>query len=109
MADSSFPILTVTAVAPAVGAIATAAVPAARKLAAKYTALGFSLVTLVLAIVTLARFQPHGDRYQFTESHYWVKSFGLRYELGVDGIGVTMVALTALLIPFVILAGWHDA
>ncbi len=109
MTDSSFPILTVTAVAPAVGAIATAAVPAARKTAAKYSALGFSLATLVLAIVTLVRFEPHGDRYQFTESHAWVKSFGLRYELGVDGIAVTLVALTALLIPFVILAGWHDA
>ena len=105
----SFPILTVTAVVPAVGAVVTAAVPAARKTAAKYTALLFSLVTLVLAIVVLVRFDPDGARYQLTESHTWVKDFGLRYELGVDGIGAVMAALTALLIPFVILAGWHDA
>jgi NADH-quinone oxidoreductase subunit M len=105
----SFPILTVTAVVPAVGAVVTAAVPAARRTAAKYTALGFSLVTLVLAAVTLVRFEPNGARYQFTESHTWVKDFGLRYDLGVDGIAVVMVALTALLIPFVMLAGWHDA
>ncbi|MDF9814964.1 NADH-quinone oxidoreductase subunit M [Streptomyces sp. SPB162] len=39
----------------------------------------------------------------------WIKDFGVRYELGVDGIGVSLVALTALLIPFVIAAGWHDA
>jgi NADH-quinone oxidoreductase subunit M len=109
MADSSFPILTVTAALPAVGAIVTAAVPAARKSAAKYTALLFSLGTLVLAIVTMVRFDPNGDRYQFTESHTWVKNFGLHYDLGVDGIAVVMVALTALLIPFVMLAGWHDA
>jgi NADH-quinone oxidoreductase subunit M len=108
MADS-FPILTVTAAVPAVGAIVTAAVPAARRGAAKLTALGFSLATLVLAFVTLVRFEPGGARYQFTESHAWVKSFGLRYDLGVDGIAVVMVALTALLIPFVMLAGWHDA
>ena len=55
------------------------------------------------------RFDPGGDRYQLTESHAWIKDFGVRYELGVDGIGVALIALTALLIPFVILAGWHDA
>ncbi|ATW49939.1 NADH-quinone oxidoreductase subunit M [Streptomyces xantholiticus] len=105
----SFPILTVTAVLPAVGAIATAAVPAARRTAAKWLALLFSLATLVLAAIVFVRFEPGGERYQLTESHAWIADFGVRYELGVDGIGVVMVALTALLIPFVILAGWHDA
>jgi NADH-quinone oxidoreductase subunit M len=105
----SFPILTATAVLPAVGAIVTAAVPAARRTAAKWVALLFSLATLVMAAIVLVRFEPGGDRYQLTESHAWIADFGVRYELGVDGIGVVMVALTALLIPFVILAGWHDA
>jgi NADH-quinone oxidoreductase subunit M len=108
MADS-FPILTVTAAVPLAGAAVTAAVPPARRIAAKYTALLFSAATLVLSLVTLFRFDPHGARYQFTENHTWVKSFGLHYDLGVDGIAAVMVALTALLIPFVILAGWHDA
>lgn len=105
----SFPLLTATAVLPAVGAIATAAVPAARRTAAKWLALLVSVATLVLAAVVLVRFEPGGDRYQLTESHSWIKDFGVRYELGVDGIAVALIALTALLIPFVILAGWHDA
>ncbi|CAG7597824.1 NADH-quinone oxidoreductase subunit M [Actinacidiphila bryophytorum] len=105
----SFPLLTVTAAVPAVGAVVTAAVPAAQRTTAKYTALLFSLATLVFAAVALVRFDPDGDRYQLTESHAWIKDFGLRYDLGVDGIAVVMVALTALLIPFVMLAGWHDA
>jgi NADH-quinone oxidoreductase subunit M len=105
----SFPLLTVTAALPAVGAVATAAVPAAQRKAAKYTALLFSLATLVFAAIDLVRFDPGGDRYQLTESHAWIKDFGLRYDLGVDGIAVALVALTALLIPFVMLAGWHDA
>lgn len=105
----SFPLLTATAVLPAVGAIATAAVPAARRTAAKWMALGFSLATFVLAALVVARFEPGGDRYQLVESHSWIKDFGVRYELGVDGIGVVLIALTALLVPFVILAGWHDA
>ncbi|WP_031077099.1 NADH-quinone oxidoreductase subunit M [Streptomyces sp. NRRL S-118] len=105
----SFPLLTLTAAVPAVGAVLTAAVPAARRTAAKWLALLVSLATLVLAAVVAVRFDPGGDRYQLTESHSWIADFGVRYELGVDGIGVALVALTALLIPFVILAGWHDA
>ncbi|MCX4828685.1 MULTISPECIES: NADH-quinone oxidoreductase subunit M [unclassified Streptomyces] len=105
----SFPLLTATAVLPAVGAIATAAVPAKQRTAAKWLALLFSLATLVLAAVVAVRFDPGGGRFQLTESHAWIADFGVRYELGVDGIAVALIALTALLIPFVILAGWHDA
>ncbi|GLV87386.1 NADH-quinone oxidoreductase subunit M [Streptomyces lavendulae subsp. lavendulae] len=105
----NFPLLTVTAAVPAVGAILTAAVPASRRTAAKWLALLFSLATLALAVLVAVRFEPGGDRYQLTESHAWIKDFGVRYELGVDGIGVALIALTAMLIPFVIGAGWNDA
>ncbi|MER0241624.1 NADH-quinone oxidoreductase subunit M [Streptomyces sp. HSW2009] len=106
----SFPLLTATAVVPAAGAIVTAAVPAAQRTAAKWVALLFSLATLAFAAATLIRFDPDSnDTYQLAESHAWIADFGVRYELGVDGIGVVLVALTALLIPFVMLAGWHDA
>ncbi|MEU6541327.1 NADH-quinone oxidoreductase subunit M [Streptomyces sp. NPDC047000] len=105
----SFPLLTATAVLPAVGAVATAAVPAARRTAAKWLALLVSLGTLGLAVAVLVRFDPGGARYQLTESHSWIKAFGVRYELGVDGIGVALVALTAVLMPFIVLASWHDA
>ncbi|MEU3774477.1 NADH-quinone oxidoreductase subunit M [Streptomyces sp. NPDC032472] len=105
----SFPLLTVTAAVPAAGAVLTAAVPAARRTAAKWLALLFSLATLALAVLVAVRFEPGGARYQLTESHSWIADFGVRYELGVDGIGVALIGLTALLIPFILLAGWHDA
>ena len=105
----SFPLLTVTAALPAAGAIATAAVPAANKRAAKLLALAVSVATLALAVAVLVRFDPGGERYQLTESHAWIKDFGVRYELGVDGIAAVLIALTALLIPFIIGASWHDA
>ncbi|KAA6221093.1 NADH-quinone oxidoreductase subunit M [Streptomyces albofaciens JCM 4342] len=106
----SFPLLTATAAVPALGAIATAAVPAAKRTAAKWLALLFSLATLVLAAVVAVRFTPGAEGpFQLTESHAWIKDFGVRYELGVDGIAVALIALTALLVPFVILAGWRDA
>ncbi|MGY5130116.1 NADH-quinone oxidoreductase subunit M [Streptomyces nigrescens] len=106
----SFPLLTAVAVVPAVGAIATAALPAAKRTAAKWLALLFSLVTFALALVVAFRFDPGAKGpFQLTESHAWISDFGVRYELGVDGIAVALIALTTLLIPFIILAGWHDA
>ncbi|MEW1753525.1 NADH-quinone oxidoreductase subunit M [Streptomyces angustmyceticus] len=106
----SFPLLTAVAVVPAVGAIATAALPAAKRTAAKWLALLFSLATFALALLVAFRFDPGAKGpFQLTESHAWISDFGVRYELGVDGIAVALIALTTLLIPFVILAGWHDA
>ncbi|MFC9231756.1 NADH-quinone oxidoreductase subunit M [Streptomyces decoyicus] len=106
----SFPLLTAVAAVPAIGAIATAALPAAKRTAAKWLALLFSLVTFALALVVAFRFDPGAKGpFQLTESHAWISDFGVRYELGVDGIAVALIALTTLLIPFVILAGWHDA
>ncbi|MFF4217312.1 NADH-quinone oxidoreductase subunit M [Streptosporangium nondiastaticum] len=106
----AFPLLTLTAAVPALGAVATAAVPAGRRTAAKWLALAFSLATLALAAVQLVRFDPDAKGpFQLTESHAWIADFGVRYELGVDGIAVVLIALAALLIPFIMLAGWHDA
>ncbi|WP_129841756.1 NADH-quinone oxidoreductase subunit M [Streptomyces sp. RFCAC02] len=107
----SFPLLTATAAAPAIGAVLTAAVPAARRSAAKWLAFGFSLITLALAAAVVLRFDTGAgaDRFQLTESRAWIEDFGVRYELGVDGIGVAMIALTAVLVPFLIGAGWNDA
>ncbi|GAA2319325.1 NADH-quinone oxidoreductase subunit M [Streptomyces caniferus] len=106
----SFPLLTAVAVVPALGAIATAALPAAKRTAAKWLALLFSLGTFALALVVAFRFDPGAKGpFQLTESHAWISDFGVRYELGVDGIAVALIALTTLLIPFIILAGWHDA
>jgi NADH-quinone oxidoreductase subunit M len=107
----SFPLLTATALTPAIGAIVTAAVPAQRRTAAKWLALLFSLATAGFAAAVLLRFDTGAgaDRYQLTESRSWIADFGVRYELGVDGIGVAMIALTAVLIPFLIGAGWNDA
>ena len=110
---SSFPLLTVTAALPAVGAVLTAALPAAttvrRRDLNKGIPLGLSLLTLALSIVVAVRFRPGGARYQLTESHSWISSFGIGYTLGVDGIAVVLILLTTVLVPFVMLASWHDA
>ncbi|WP_035798590.1 NADH-quinone oxidoreductase subunit M [Kitasatospora mediocidica] len=106
-------LLTATCAVPAAGAVLTAALPAgsteARRRTTKLTALTVSAVTLALAALAAARFKPGGARYQLTESYSWIRSFGISFSLGVDGIGAVLVLLTAVLVPIVMLASWHDA
>ncbi|MFF2040062.1 NADH-quinone oxidoreductase subunit M [Kitasatospora sp. NPDC058170] len=106
-------LLTATCAVPAAGAVLTAALPAgsteARRRTTKVVALGVSAVTLALAAVVTARFDPDGARYQLTESYSWIRSFGITFALGVDGIGAVLALLTAVLVPVVMLASWHDA
>ncbi|MFD0272839.1 NADH-quinone oxidoreductase subunit M [Kitasatospora sp. NPDC127111] len=106
-------LLTATCAVPAAGAVLTAALPAgsteARRRTTKAVALGVSAVTLVLAAAVAGQFEPEGPRYQLTESYSWIRSFGITFSLGVDGIGAVLALLTAVLVPIVMLASWHDA
>ncbi|MGE5288322.1 MAG: NADH-quinone oxidoreductase subunit M [Micromonosporaceae bacterium] len=116
---SSFPWLTVAGAIPLVGTLAIAAIPApppdspadkaARELLAKRLALVFSLATLVISIVMAVRFKPRGPRFQFNEIYSWIPQFGVHYAVGVDGIALVLIVLTAILMPVVILASWNDA
>jgi NADH-quinone oxidoreductase subunit M len=108
---TQFPWLTVALLLPIVGSVVVALLPkggTTRPALPKMVALGFSLVTLVVVIIVAVAFDTHGPRYQFTEDVTWIRAFGAHYALGVDGIGLTLVLLTAILSPVVILASWYD-
>jgi NADH-quinone oxidoreductase subunit M len=93
---------------PLVGAVAVVLLPRRAAAAApKQVALGFSLVTLVLGLAMAAGYEADGGM-QYTEQHTWIESFGAHYALGVDGIGLTLVLLTVILTPVVLLASWND-
>jgi len=52
-------------------------------------------------------FDPANPGFQFIEKHQWVKDFNIFYQLGVDGISILMVMLTAFIFPVTILAIWN--
>ena len=103
------PWLTILWLLPAVGSALVLAVPAARPEVAKWLGLGFSVAVLALALGLGFAFDPSGARYQFVEDRSWIPSFGTRYTLGLDGIALVLVLLTAVLLPLLIIAGWRDA
>src|SRR3954467_5180730 len=55
-----------------------------------------SLVTLALGIVVVAQFDPSGGL-QHTVDESWIPTLGVRYQLGIHGISLFLVLLTAVL------------
>ncbi|MBI3213670.1 MAG: NADH-quinone oxidoreductase subunit M [Mycobacterium sp.] len=105
----TFPWLTVLWAVPMLGAAVIIVLPSAARKFAKYAGIAVALVVLVIAVLLAVRFDPGGAQYQFVEDHTWIPSFGTGYILGVDGIALALVVLTAVLVPILLLAGWNDA
>ena len=66
-----------------------------------------TLATFGVSVGMLVAFHAGHAGYQLVEQASWVGVLGFRYVLGVDGISVFMVVLTAFLMPLAVLASWH--
>lgn len=109
---NNVPWLSVLWLVPLAGSVLVILLPPGLRQVAKWTGLTFGLATLAVAIVVTAGFKtgshPGAGPYQFVESHQWIPAFGAGYTLGVDGIAVVLVLLTAVLIPVLQVGGWND-
>lgn len=102
------PLLTIINFLPSVGALLilmTFGDPETRARNARAIALLFTLVELVVTIFVWTRFDGNTSAFQFVENVAWLDT-GITYHLGVDGISVLFLALTAGLMPICILASW---
>jgi NADH-quinone oxidoreductase subunit M len=102
--DAGFPLLTALVLVPAAGALLTLCMPSRRPEAARAVGYVTSTAVLGLALYLLAEFDPHASGYQLLDDHSWIGTLGVRWTLGVDGISLFMVALSALLFPIGLLA-----
>src|SRR5256885_13327203 len=76
---------------------------------ARWTALVTTLVTFALSLVVAFRFDvARAGTFQFSEVHSWIPQFGVSYAVGVDGISLTMLLLSTVLVPVCVLAGWRE-
>jgi NADH-quinone oxidoreductase subunit M len=72
----------------------------------RWVALLASLATLALAGAAWWRFDPANAGFQLLESRPWLPSLGIGYRLGMDGISLVLVLLTALVQVVVMLSSW---
>ncbi len=86
--------------------------PRGRERALRFVALGATAVPLGLVAWMLVEFDPgfgagHGNfGFQFVQHVVWMRAFNVEYYVGVDGISVGLVALTALISTIAVLASW---
>jgi NADH-quinone oxidoreductase subunit M len=95
----SFPILTAIVFLPAIGAALVALIPSSRLQLAKPVGLIFALAELALVVTLVIEFKKGDAGFQFVSQQPWISDFGIEWKVGVDGISLFLVAMTAVLFP----------
>jgi NADH-quinone oxidoreductase subunit M len=104
--DPGFPWLTVITFVPLAGAVVLLFLPSSRLRALQWWALLVTLATLGLALGMLSDYSTNAPGFQLVDRATWVSSLNFAYFVGVDGISLFMVLLTAFLMPAAILVSW---
>lgn len=65
-------------------------------------------LTFLLSVVMLINFDASESGFQFVEKKVWFESVGISYHMGIDGISLFFVVLSAFLTPICILASWKS-
>jgi len=86
--------------------------PRGREEGLRWLALAVTAVPLALAAKLLYEFDPGFTRvqgnfgYQFVQHLVWIRAFNVEYHVGVDGLSIGLVALTALISMIAVVASW---
>jgi NADH-quinone oxidoreductase subunit M len=99
-------LLTLILFTPAAAAVLLVFVPARVEKLIRWLALAASLVTFLLTLVLWFQYDPTLLGFQFQEQVNWYPAINSSYHLGIDGISLTMVLLTAILTPLAILTSF---
>ena len=106
MTSTGFGLLSLITFFPLVGALAIALLNKEAKGNARWIAFYTTLFTLGAAVYLWGQFDPGNAGFQFVEEMDWLGG-SIRYKMGVDGISMLFVVLTAFLMPLCILASWQ--
>jgi NADH-quinone oxidoreductase subunit M len=98
-------LLTTIIVLPLVGALVVMLMPRDEERAARHMGMFFALLTFCVSL-GLAAFRVRQGEMQFEFSVPWVRSLGINFHLGIDGISLWLVMLTVFLTPVVLLGSY---
>ena len=93
---------------PLLGMIVVLLLPRESEELIKRVALGFTLIPLILAVYLFISYNKSTADTQYFVSMPWIETFNINYHVGIDGLSVTLLLLTALLGPICVLASWHN-
>jgi NADH-quinone oxidoreductase subunit M len=107
---NALPWITLLTLVSLAGGLAIIGLPSRQGKLARGCALGISLVSLAITLALWALFQNGSGEMQFVELHDWIPSLAVQYHVGIDGLGLVMLLLSAIVVPMALLASWgiHD-
>jgi NADH-quinone oxidoreductase subunit M len=100
-------ILTILTYLPLLGAALILVTPKTALDSIRWMALATTMVTLALSLWMWSAFDPSNAGFQFVVNKPWIGD-SIGYRVGVDGISVLFVVLSALVMPFCILGSWES-
>jgi len=103
---NTVPSLSVLTLLPIIGALMVIGLGPDKKQLARRLSLAFSFAALALTLMLWARFDTTSSELQFEEQHNWITTLAVQYHVGVDGLGLLMVLLSAIVVPMAMLASW---
>ena len=103
---NDLPLLSLLIWLPVVGGLITLTSGDRDSTGARRIALAFSIATLLLCIPLYTNFSTTTADMQFEERVVWIEAFNIFYHMGVDGISMPLIILTAFITPLVVIAGW---
>lgn len=106
MSDLNFPLLTLIILLPLLGAVAVGATSNAKQ--AKVIALGIASFELLLTLFALLFFDSANAEFQLVEQYTWIPLLNIEYLVGVDGISILFLPMSALLTVVAMLACWNS-
>ena len=103
---SNWPLLSVLIWLPILGGALVLALGNARAGAARWLGFAVAVLTFVFSLGLLSGFDYANPGLQFIESHPWIPSFDIHYNLGADGIAVALLLLNTLITVLTLAGAW---
>src|SRR5882757_4076240 len=101
------PLITILTAVPLIGALGILGLGTQNRNLARGLALASSSIALALTLILWHRFNPASSDLQFEELHAWIPAIGVQYHVGIDGLGLLMLLLSAIVVPMAIAASWQ--
>jgi len=106
MNELGFPIISLVTFFPIFGALILMFIDKEAKDTIRGTAMVFAMIEFFISLPIIFAFQSGTADMQFVERYTWVKSAGLSYFIGLDGISLWIFMLTTFLTPICVLCSW---
>jgi len=101
-------LLTYIIFSPLIGALILMFFERTQHNAMRWVALLSTLFTFILAVVLFFRFDGSEAGFQFMQEVSWIETIDVAYRVGVDGISLLLVMLTAFIMPISVIASWSS-